>query len=140
MPPAPSYQQVREPVVTKQSPQRAAALDAPTESPKAKRSSSKSRPQRGLGCSSNTSTPKLPDSTSTKKPSCSMESTPGDQAKSPKARSSCKCGHSPLLPQGQPDANEKIFTQRTLAQLTPPFPSAPACLMPSAAQWVPSVT
>ena len=45
MPPAPSYQQVRELVVTKQSPHRVAASDTPVESPKAKCSSSKSRPQ-----------------------------------------------------------------------------------------------
>ena len=45
MPPAPSYWQVREPTVTKQSPQRATASDTPVESPKAKWSSSKSRPQ-----------------------------------------------------------------------------------------------
>ena len=45
MPPAPSYQQVQEPVATKQSPQKAVASDTPTESPKAKHSSSKSGPQ-----------------------------------------------------------------------------------------------
>ena len=45
MPPAPSYQQVREPMVTKQSPHRVAASDTPVESPKAKCSSSKSNPQ-----------------------------------------------------------------------------------------------
>ena len=45
----------------------------------------------------------------------------------------------PLLPQSQLDANKKIFTRRTLARLTPPFPSAPACLMASAVRWVPSV-
>ena len=45
IPLAPSYQQVREPVVTKQSPHRAAASDTPVESPKAKHSSSKSSPQ-----------------------------------------------------------------------------------------------
>ena len=44
MPPAPSFQQVREPTATKQSPHRAAALDTPVESPKAKCSSSKSSP------------------------------------------------------------------------------------------------
>ena len=42
MPPAPSYWQVREPAVTKQSPHRVAASDTPVESPKAKCSSSKS--------------------------------------------------------------------------------------------------
>ena len=42
MPLAPSYQQVREPVVTKQSPHRVVASDTPSESPKAKHSSSKS--------------------------------------------------------------------------------------------------
>ena len=36
VPPAPSYQQVREPAATKQSPHRVAALDTPAESPKAK--------------------------------------------------------------------------------------------------------
>ena len=45
IPPAPSYWQVREPAVTKQSPHRAAASDTPAESPKAKCSSSKSGPQ-----------------------------------------------------------------------------------------------
>ena len=44
VPLAPSYWQVREPTVTKQSPHRVAALDAPAESPKAKCSSSKSGP------------------------------------------------------------------------------------------------
>ena len=95
VPPAPSYWQAREPTATKQSPHRAAALDAPVESPKAKCSSSKSGPQQGSGHSSNTSTPKHPDSTSAKKPSCPKESTTDDQVKSPKARSSHKHGHSP---------------------------------------------
>ena len=45
VPPAPSYWQVREPTVTKQSPHKAAALDTPAEFPKAKHSSSKSGPQ-----------------------------------------------------------------------------------------------
>ena len=45
VPLAPSYQQVREPMVTKQSPHKAVASDTPVESPKAKRSSSKSGPQ-----------------------------------------------------------------------------------------------
>ena len=45
MPPAPSYWQVKESAVTKQSPHRAAASDTPAESPKAKHSSSKSGPQ-----------------------------------------------------------------------------------------------
>ena len=42
VPLAPSYQQVREPAVTKQSPHSVAASDTPAESPKAKHSSSKS--------------------------------------------------------------------------------------------------
>ena len=45
VPPAPSYWQVREPMVTKQSPHRVAASDTPVESPKAKHSSRKSSPQ-----------------------------------------------------------------------------------------------
>ena len=45
VPPAPSYRQVREPVVTKQSPHRVVAADTPVDSPKAKCSSSKSGPQ-----------------------------------------------------------------------------------------------
>ena len=44
MPPAPSYRQVREPAVTKQSPHRAAAPDTSVEFPKAKRSSSRGGP------------------------------------------------------------------------------------------------
>ena len=131
VPPAPSYQQVRGPMATKQSPHRAAASDASAESPKAKCSSSKSGPQQGSGHSSNTSTPKCLDSTSTKKPSCPKESTPDDQAKSRKACSSCKCSCSPSPTVGSAGSNEKIFTWRTLAQLTPPFPSAPACLTAS---------
>ena len=95
LPPAPSYWQVREPVMTKQSPHRVAALDTSVESPKAKCSSSKGGPPWGSGHSSNTSTPKHPDSTSAKKPSCSKESTLDDQAKSPQAHSSRKCSHSP---------------------------------------------
>ena len=92
VPPAPSYQQDREPVVTKQSLHRAAAPDTSVESPKAKRSSSKSGPPRGSGHSSNTSTPKCPDSMSTKKPSYPKELTPDDQARSPQAHSSRKHG------------------------------------------------
>ena len=91
MPPAPSYQQVRELAVTKQSPHRAAALDTSVESPKAKRSSSKGRPSWGSRRSSNTWTLKCPDSTSAKKPSCPKDSTPDDQTKSSQACSSCKC-------------------------------------------------
>ena len=45
MPLAPSYWQVREPAVTKQSPHRAAASDTPEEFPRTKCSWSKSRPQ-----------------------------------------------------------------------------------------------
>ena len=132
MPPAPSYQQVRELVATKQSLHRVAALDTHVESPKAKCSNSKSRPQQGSGCSSNTSTPKCPDSTSTKKPSCPKESTPDDQAKSPRPAALASMAICPLLPQDQQDANEEIFMGRTLVWSTPLFPSAPACLMPSA--------
>ena len=72
-----------------------AALDTSAESPKAKCSSSKDGPSRGSGHSSNTSTLKCPDSTSTKKPSHPKDLTPDDQVKSPHARSSCKCSHSP---------------------------------------------
>ena len=43
-------------------------------------------------------------------------------------------------PPGQPDTNAEIFAQRTLAQSTPPFPSAPACLTASAVQRIPSAT
>ena len=95
MPLAPSYWQVREPVLIKQSPHRAVASDTPAESPKAKCSSSKSSPQRGLGHSSDTSTPKRPDSTSAKKPSCSKEPISNCQENLPKARSSCKHGRLP---------------------------------------------
>ena len=95
MPPAPSYWQVRELVVTKQSLHRVAALDTSVESPMVKCSSSKGGPPWGSRGSSNTSNLKCPDSTSTKKPSCPKESTPDDQAKSPQACNSCKHGHLP---------------------------------------------
>ena len=107
MPPAPSYQQVREHMATKQSPHRVAAFDTLVESPRAKRSNSKSGPQQGSGCSSNTLTPKCPDSTSTKKPSGSKEPTSNDQEKSPKACSSCKCGHSPSPTTGSARCKQK---------------------------------
>ena len=94
VPPAPSYQEVRQPSVTKQSPHRVAASDTPPP-PKAKHSSSKSGPLQGSGHSSNTSTLKCPDSTSTKKPSCPKEPTMDGQEKSPKAHSSHKHGCSP---------------------------------------------
>ena len=100
MPPAPSYWQVRELAVTKQSLHRAAALDTPAESPKAKHSSSKGWPQQSSGHSSNTSTLKCPDFMSTKKPPCPKESTPDDQAKSSQSCSSCKCCCSPSSTSG----------------------------------------
>ena len=95
IPPAPSYRQVRELAMTKQSLHRAAATDTSVESPKAKHSSSKGWPQWGSIHGSNTSTLKCPDSTSAKKPSLPKESTPDDQAKSPQAHSSCKCSRAP---------------------------------------------
>ena len=107
VPPAPSYWQVREPAATKQSPHRAAALDIPAESSKAKCSCSKSGTQQGSGCSSNTSTPKCPDSTSAKKPSCPKESTMEDQAKSPQACSSQKCSRSPSPTSGSAGHKQK---------------------------------
>ena len=95
MPPALSYQQSREPVAAKQSPHREAAPDTAMESPKTRHSSSKGGAPWDSGRSSKTSTPKHPDSTSAKTPPHSQESTPDCPAKSPQARSSRKCGHSP---------------------------------------------
>ena len=107
VPPAPSYWQVRELAVTKQSPHRVAALDTSAESPKAKCSSSKDGPSQGSRCSSNTSTPKCPNSTSTKKSSCPKDSTPDDQVKSPHACSSCKHGHSPSPTSGSAGCKQR---------------------------------
>ena len=124
VPPVPSYWQVREPAATKQSPHKASASDTPAESPKAKHSSSKSGPQRGLGCSSNTSTPTPPwprnPPTPKSQPRAARRSLPSPTVLASVA--SCL-----LPPPSQPDANGEIFTGKTLAQLTPPFPSAPAC-------------
>ena len=53
------------------------------------------RHHHSSGHSSNTSTPKHPDCTSAKKPSGSKEPTPNEQEKSPRSRSSHKCGRSP---------------------------------------------
>ena len=85
VPPAPLYQQAREPEVTKQSPPRAVTPNPSMESPKTKHSSSKGGPHCSLGHSSNTSTPKHPDSTSAKKPSSSKEPTSDSQEKSSRA-------------------------------------------------------
>ena len=43
----------------------------------------------------------------------------------------------PQLP-SQLDANGKMFARKTPTHSTPPFPSAPVCLMASAVQWVPT--
>ena len=139
VPPAPSYRQVREPVVTEQSPHRVAALDTSVESPKAKHSSSKRRPSRGSRCSSNTSTLKHPDSTSTKKPSCPKDSTLDDQAKSPQARSSHKCGHSPSPASGSAGCKQRDLCKVDSSRPTSLFPSTPTRWTTSAVQRVPSV-
>ena len=96
-PPAPSYQQARQPKVTKWSPPRAVTPSPPVESPKAKHSGGKGGPHCSSGCSSNTSILKHPDSTSTKKPSSSKEPTLNSQERSPKVCRSQKCGRSPSL-------------------------------------------
>ena len=95
--PAPSYQQARQPRVTKPSPPRAATPSPPVESPKAKRSGGKGGPHHGTGCSSNTSTLKCPNSTSTKKPSSSKGPTSNGQEMSPKVHGSHKCSCSPSV-------------------------------------------
>ena len=79
VPPAPSYQQAREPEVMKQPPPRVVTPNPSVESPKTKCSSSKGSPHHS----------------SAKKPSCSTEPTSDSQEKSPRARGSCKHGHSP---------------------------------------------
>ena len=94
-PPAPSYQQARQPKAMKQSPPRAVTPSPPVELPKAKRSGGKGGPHCSLGCSSNTSTLKCPDSTSTKKPSSSKGPTSNSQERSPKVHGSHKHGRSP---------------------------------------------
>ena len=134
VPLAPSYQQAREPEVTKQSPNRVAASDTPMESPKTKRSSSKSGPQCGLGRSSNTLTPKHPDSTSATKPSSFKEPTSNSQEKSSKACSSCKHGHSPSPTTRSVRCRLRDFHMEDSGTVL----SAPACLMASAVQWAPT--
>ena len=126
MPPAPSFQQVRELAATKQSPHRVAAPDTSVESPKAKHSSSKGRPTWGSGHSSNTSTPKCPDSTSTKKPSCPKESTLDNQVKSPQAHSSRKCGHSPSPTSGSAGCKQRDLcgVDSSIANTTLPISSS----------------
>ena len=92
-----SYQQARQPNVTKWSPARAATPNPPVELPKAKCSGGKGGPHHSSGHSSNTSTPKCPDSTSAKKPFSSKEPTSNSQEKSPKGCGSCKCSCSSSL-------------------------------------------
>ena len=134
-PPAPSFLQARQPKAMKQSPPRAATPNPSVESPKAKHSSSKGRPHHSSGHSSNTSTLKRPDSTSAKKPSSSKEPASNGQEKSPRAHSSHKCGHSPSPSAESVRCKWKEVhtedTQKTPTHSTPPFPSAPACLMAS---------
>ena len=138
VPPAPSYWQARETEVTKQFPPRVVTPNPSMESPKTKHSSGKGGPHCSLGCCSNTSTPKCLDSTSAKKPSSSKEPTLNSQEKSPKDRSSRKSGLPLPRPLSQPDANRKMFAQKTSACSTPPFPSAPVCLMASTVQLAPT--
>ena len=130
MPPAPSYQQVREPAVTKQSPHRGAALDTSVESPKAKCSR----------CSSNTSTLKCPIPHPPRNPLVPRTQpwTTRQSLHRPAALASVAV--CPLLPQCQQDANEGIFVGWTPAWPTSLFPSAPTHWTTSAVRWVPSVT
>ena len=99
-PPAPSYQQAKEPEAMKWSPPWAMTPNPAVESPKTKCSGGKGRHHRNSGCRSNTSTSKYPDSTSAKKPSSSKEAALKEQDKSPRSRGSHKCGHSPSLSAG----------------------------------------
>ena len=138
MPLAPSYQQARESEASKKSPPRAAAPDMAVESPKTKSSSGKCSPHHSLGHSSNTSTPKRPDSTSVKKPPSSKE--PTSNARRSLQRLTALTSMAIPLPQppSQSDTNGKMFTWKTPTHSTPLFPSAPACLMASAVQCVPT--
>ena len=134
VPPAPSYWQVREPAATKQSPHKVAASDTPAESPKAK------CPNEALDAAP---MPQLQSAQILHPPRNPLA--PWSQPQTIRRslhRSTALTSTAihPLLPQGQPDANEKIFAGRTLAQSTLLFPSAPACLMPSAVRRVPSAT
>ena len=126
MPPAPSYWQVREPAVTKQSPHRVAAPDMSVDSPKAKCSSSKGGPPWGSGRSSSTSTLKHPNSMSTKKPSCPKESTLDIQAKSPQAHSSCKHDRSPSPTSGAAGCKQRDLhrVDSSMANITLPISSS----------------
>ena len=137
-PPASSYLQARQSKVMKWSPPRATTPNPAVESPKAKCSSGKGRHHCSSGCSSNTSTPKHPDSTSAKKPSSSKGPTSNDQEKSPRSHGSCKHSCSPS-PSAESGANGKESAQKTPTHSTPPFLSAPVCLMASAVQWDPTV-
>ena len=126
MPPAPSYLEVKEPVATKHSPNRAAAPEVSVDSPKAKCSSSKGGPTWSSRCSSNTSTLKCPDFTSTKKPSDPKESTSDDKAQSPQTHSSHKCGHSPSPISGAAGCKQRDFhgVDSSMADITLPIGSS----------------
>ena len=140
MPPAPFYRQVRKPVVTKQSPHRVVASDTPVESPKAKCPSSKSSPQEAWDAAPR---PQLQSAPTLLQP----RSPPAPKSQPQMARRSLQrltvlasvVVHL-LPPPGQLEANKEIFMWKTLVWLTPLFPSAPACLMASTVQWVPSAT
>ena len=140
MPLAPSYQQAREPKVSKQSPPWVVAPDTAVESPKTKHSSSNSSPD----CNWDTApTPQLQSTQTLLQP----RNPPAPKGQPQTARRSLQrlaalTSMAVPLPQSpsQLDTNGKMFTRRTPAHSTPLFPSAPACLTASAVQQVPTVT
>ena len=136
--PAPSYQQAREPKATKQSPPRVVTPDPSVESPKTKGSSNK-------GTTTAQDAAPTPQLQSAQTP-LQLRSPPVPKSQPQTARRSLPRLMAltstaiplPHLP-SQSDANRKMFAWKTPAHSTPPFPSAPACLMASAVQRAPTV-
>ena len=138
VPPAPLYWQAREPKVMKQSPSRVVTPNLSMESPKTKHSSGKGGPTTAWDTAptpqlQSAQTPLQPRSPSVPKsqPRTARRSLPGLMAL---ASAGIPLPH--LLSQSDP--NGKMFTQKTPAHSTPPFPSAAACLMASAVQLAPT--
>ena len=138
VPPAPLYQQTREPEVTKQSPPRVATLNQSMESPKTKHSSGKVAP---IAAQDSAPTPQLQSAQTpllsrsppvpNSQPWTARRSLPGLAAL---ASVAIPLPH--LLSQSDP--NRKRFTQETPAHSTLHFPSALACLMASTVQLAPT--
>ena len=141
VPPAPSYWQVRESKAMKQSPPRAVTPNLSMEFPKFPRPNTPVARLAPTAAQDAAPTPQLQSTQTPLQP----RSPPVPKSQPQTARRSlpglmalASVGIPFPHPQSQLDPNRKIFTRKTPAHSTPPFPSAPACLMAFAVQLAPT--